>query len=362
MVEHRYRFLDGLRGWAAVVVLFHHTFVDGLPANNFMADRALWAHVFFLSGSLAVSVFFVVSGFSLSIRYLETGDEKGLIHIAAGRYLRLALPILAICAITYLLMVLKIIPPANQRPSPLDMFVDFTPTIGGLLNFSLVEVFASHSHAGTYDPPLWTMSYEFIGSFMVFAIVAIVRSWQLRSWSLASLFVVLAACHTYFALFVAGILIADLFRNSSQLKNAGLVGATLCAAGLVMPVSINDMTHIFAATCLTAGVAFFTPIRRLFENRLSNFLGYISFPLYLVQATVIYSFSVRGLDLLASSGFEPPIQRWLVGAATIPVAVFFAVVFCPVNDIAVKMSRRLGGACAMLFDDLKQKLPLRAAS
>ena len=130
----------------------------------------------------------------------------------------------------------------------------------------------------------------------------------------------------------------------------------------VMPVSINDMTHIFAATCLTAGVAFFTPIRRLFENRLSNFLGYISFPLYLVQATVIYSFSVRGLDLLASSGFEPPTQRWLVGAATIPVAVFFAVVFCPVNDIAVKMSRRLGGACTMLFDDLKQKLPLRAAS
>jgi peptidoglycan/LPS O-acetylase OafA/YrhL len=99
----RFRFLDGLRGWAAVVVLLHHLFVDGLPANSFMADRALWAKVFFLNGTLAVGVFFVISGFSLSIRYLETGDGGALGRVAAGRYLRLALPIFAICAVTYAL-------------------------------------------------------------------------------------------------------------------------------------------------------------------------------------------------------------------------------------------------------------------
>jgi peptidoglycan/LPS O-acetylase OafA/YrhL len=92
----RLRFLDGLRGWAAVVVLLHHVFIDGLPANALMADRSLWAKVFFLNGTLAVSVFFVISGFSLSIRYLETGNGSALGRIAAGRYLRLALPIFAI--------------------------------------------------------------------------------------------------------------------------------------------------------------------------------------------------------------------------------------------------------------------------
>ena len=74
----RLRFLDGLRGWAAVVVLLHHVFIDGLPANALMADRSLWAKVFFLNGTLAVSVFFVISGFSLSIRYLETGNGQRL--------------------------------------------------------------------------------------------------------------------------------------------------------------------------------------------------------------------------------------------------------------------------------------------
>ncbi len=44
----RFRFLDGLRGWAAVVVLLHHIFIDGLPPNSFMADRIFWAEECFL--------------------------------------------------------------------------------------------------------------------------------------------------------------------------------------------------------------------------------------------------------------------------------------------------------------------------
>jgi peptidoglycan/LPS O-acetylase OafA/YrhL len=95
---------------------------------------------------------------------------------------------------------------------------------------------------------------------------------------------------------------------------------------------------------MVAGVALFAPVTRLFENRVGDFLGWISFPLYLVQATVIYSFSVRGLDVLASFGFEPSMQRWVIGIATVPVAMVFAILFCPVNDLAVTLSRRFGAA------------------
>ena len=102
------------------VVLFHHIFVDGLPANDFMADRLFWARVFFMNGTFAVCLFFVISGFSLSISYLQTGDDRGLARMAAGRYVRLAVPIFAICAITYLLMTLNIIPPPAERPYPLE--------------------------------------------------------------------------------------------------------------------------------------------------------------------------------------------------------------------------------------------------
>lgn len=355
--QKRCRFLDGLRGWAAVVVLFHHIFIDALPPNTVMADRSLWAKVFFLNGTLAVCIFFVVSGFSLSIRYLETGDERGLARIAVGRYLRLALPIFVICAIVYTLLRLGAIPPAEQRPSPLDLFVAFVPTIKGLLSFSLLNVFVSYSGAETYDPPLWTMSYEFFGSFMVFSIVAITRSWRLRTWTIGTLFIALAACQTFFALFVAGILIADLYRQFDRSKFADLTGATLCAAGLLLlllPQAWFAFVYLAGATSLTAGVAFCTPVRRLFENRLSDFLGWISFPLYLTQAAVIYSLSLRGLDVFATFGFEPSAQRWIVGAATVPVAIFFAIAFCPINDAAVVLSRWFGLAFFTLYDKLSR--------
>ena len=128
---------------------------------------------FFLNGTLAVCVFFVISGFSLSIRYLETGDGRGLGRIAAGRYLRLALPILAICAITYVLLVSGLIPPAAQRPAPLDQFLGFHADARAAVRASrLLKVFVAYSGAETYDPPLWTMTYEFFGSFMVFAVIA----------------------------------------------------------------------------------------------------------------------------------------------------------------------------------------------
>jgi peptidoglycan/LPS O-acetylase OafA/YrhL len=351
----RFRFLDGMRGWAAVVVLLHHLFVDGLPANSFMADRALWAKVFFLNGTLAVSVFFVISGFSLSIRYLETGDGGALGRIAAGRYLRLALPIFAICALTYGLLVSGLIPPAAQRPSPLDQFLTFTPTIEGLLGFSLLKVFVAYSGAATYDPPLWTMSYEFFGSFMVFALIAYLRRSRLRTLLLAVLLLLLTGLQTYFALFVVGILLADLFALVGASTSADRIGAILCGAGLLLialPHTFFAAVYIGGASFLTAGAVLCAPVRRFFETRLSGFLGWVSFPLYLVQAAVIYALAPRGLDLLAAYGLAPEMQRWLLDFALIPVAFLCAIAFCPVNDFAVAASRRFGVSVVALGDDL----------
>ena len=164
---------------------------------------------------------------------------------------------------------------------------------------------------------------------------------------LGFLFAILAVYQSFFALFIAGILIADLFGKIDDPKSRNITGAILCGAGLVLsflPETGSRLMYVAAPVCMVAGVALFVPVKRLFENRVGDFLGWISFPLYLVQAAVIYSFSVRGLDVLASFGFEPSMQRWLVGIATVPVAFFFAVLFCPVNDFAVTLSRRFGSA------------------
>ena len=355
----RLRFLDGLRGWAAIVVLLHHVFVDGLPANGFMADRSLWAKVFFLNGTLAVCVFFVISGFSLSIRYLDRGDGSALARIAAGRYLRLALPIFAICAITHALLVFGVIPPPALRPPPLDVFLTFTPTLEQLFDFSLLKVFVAYSGAETYDPPLWTMSYEFYGSFIVFAVIALLRPSRLRTLMLSVLFAALASLQSYFALFIAGILIADIFLQGVRPAIADRAGAALCVGGLLLILLPNTWfgpVYVGGATCLTAGAIFCTPVRRFFESGLSGFLGWISFPLYLVQAAVIYAVAPRGLAILASFDVAPELQRWIVGVAILPLAFLCAIAFCPINDMAVTLSRRFGGGFVSLCEEIRRRL------
>lgn len=359
----RFGFLDGLRGWAAVVVLFYHVYIDGLPANALMADRALWTKAFFLNGTLAVCIFFVVSGFSLSIRYLETGDPRGLARIAAGRYLRLAIPIFAICAMTYALMLSGIIGPANLRPGPLDMYLSFAPSLQGLFGFSLFKVFFAYSGAETYVPPLWTMSYEFIGSFLVFASLAILGAWPWRTYVFAVLFLSLMLWQSYFALFVGGILIADIFIRRDKWPTASRYGAIAAICGVILTLSLTtqfNTVYIAAAMLLVAGVAFCPPIRSLFENRFASFLGWISFPLYLVQASVVYAFSVHGLQYLSAFGFSDHAARWLIGTATIPVAILCAISFCPINDLAVTVSRKFSAGFVAIFEGIDRRLTQRA--
>jgi peptidoglycan/LPS O-acetylase OafA/YrhL len=151
----------------------------------------------------------------------------------------------------------------------------------------LLKVFVAYSGADSYYPPLWTMTYEFFGSLMVFAAIACLRPSRLRTLLLAVLFLLLTALQIYFALFVAGILIADLFPLIGASTAANRAGAILCGAGLLLialPHTWFAAVYVGGAACLTAGVILCAPVRRFFESRLSNFLGWISFPLYLVQA------------------------------------------------------------------------------
>jgi peptidoglycan/LPS O-acetylase OafA/YrhL len=117
--------------------------------------------------------------------------------------------------------------------------------------------------------------------------------------------------------------------------------------------------YVGGATCLTAGAIFCEPVRGFFETRLSGFLGWISFPLYLVQAAVIYVLAPRGLDLLASFGLAAEMQRWILGAALLPIAIVAAIAFCPINDFAVAASRWFGTSVVALGDEIGRRLARR---
>jgi hypothetical protein len=48
-------------------------------------------------------------------------------------------------------------------------------------------------------------------------------------------------------------------------------------------------------------------------------------------------------------------QRWIVGAALLPIAILCAVAFCPINDLAMKLARRLGAGVVAFCDEIDRR-------
>ena len=343
----RYVFLDGLRGWGAVVVLLFHYLVQVFPPSD--ESASVLRRILFLNGSMAVWVFFVVSGFSLSIGYVERRDARTLARLAIGRYPRLAIPVVSACSLVHLMMVSGVIYPPSARPDALKPFLSFEPTLSHLFRFSLFDVFRPHSLFDSYIPPLWTMSFELIGSAVVIALLAICGRAAWRLWAYAVLTLVLAAFASFYALFVAGMLLAELYVRglpetwwSRALLIVGVV------AGFVVPIfywiGLPAGPGLLGIIAWCSGAIFLAPLRHLFELPLSRWLGRISFPLYLVHAPLVYSWCLYLLRQLGTLGLTQVTTNLIVVAISVPVAILVAWLFTPINEFAIAIARRLGKA------------------
>lgn len=294
--------IDGIRGWAAFVVLLFHIFGEMLKYAVPAVNNAWFAPL--LAGDIAVLVFFVLSGDALSSAFFAGGGNKVIDRLLVRRYLRLTIPIVMSCAITYLIMVLGFdfhIQAAKvlQRPDWLAQFLQFKASIVGLLRYSMLGVYVSHTRELSYSPFLWTMSIEMIGSMLVFLLCYLWKTLKNPHWICLVLIIWLTALGSYFSLFYAGVLLGycrqqgyfeKLLDNKSHQIAVpciliAIAGMLILTKGLHRPIILTLPISMLLVFC------FYTQkqIKLFFSNKLSRFLGDISFPLYLIHFQVLIS-------------------------------------------------------------------------
>jgi peptidoglycan/LPS O-acetylase OafA/YrhL len=339
----RLKFLDGLRGWGAVIVLLYHVFCDGLPVDAAFAESLKLFLPF--NGVMAVFVFFVVSGFSLSVRYLADGDVRRWSKIAAGRYLRLAIPIFAACLLVHIVMVCGFVAPPGERLAKFGRFFNFDPTVIHLLKFSLFDVFFDYSALQTYIGPLWTMSVELFGSFVVLVAVVICRPLPFRWFfllALAGLILWLAPTDSttaMLAMFPLGAAIADWFNRGWLDAIPKPFGFMLLLIGCLVPVLLPagvTTWGLIGTSSLTLGCIAVSRIRNWLSGPLSAHLGKISFPLYLMHGPVL---CFVGEPLMRHFGHGPG-SKILIEMAVVVLSFASAYAFWPVNEFAISAARR----------------------
>lgn len=66
---NRIYFLDGIRGWGAIMVVLFHFYILGFPIS--LEASVFLKKIFLFNGGMAVYLFFIASGFSLTIGYFN---------------------------------------------------------------------------------------------------------------------------------------------------------------------------------------------------------------------------------------------------------------------------------------------------
>jgi peptidoglycan/LPS O-acetylase OafA/YrhL len=342
--DKRYIYLDGMRGWASSFVLLYHVFVEATPVTP--ASKALGVYLPF-NGLLAVYLFFFISGFSLSVGYFSTGDLRGWIRIAAARYLRLVIPIFVACLIVHIALVTKIVDPTPYYP-----FLGFTPTLSHLMQFSLFDVFFRYDFGQTYIGPLWTMSPELYGSAVTLAAALLVRPLPLRSFILLGLSAVIylkptSATLQLLTFFPLGAAIADWTLRGWVDRVPRFAAYAMIAAGCAIPVLAPGnafYSGLTAGPLLMIGCIAAPQVRSFLSNGFSQWLGRISFPLYLIHGPILNIITeplMPGPDMIAG--------RFLVDLAAVGLSLIAAICFSPVNDLSIAVSRRFGRFVADLI-------------
>ncbi len=383
--ERRIPYLDTLRGLASVQVLLSHAMLAffigtffAAPSSGTLAGYLAATPLFFLlDGASAVCIFFVLSGYVLTPVFTHSRATNGA--LICSRFLRLAIPAIAGCALSAFLF--QIFGGDNQAagtlanswwlsenwrpPTSLWIFQDAIVN-GVLLGFrdsSIVQWlgFPAASLAPmpeSYVAPLWTLSIEFYGSLLVL-LLARVRSRTLL------ILATLVLCRSYLFCFVAGHIAARFELGGKRLLVSWPLAALAATLGLgvclishfrsphalvyVCSVSLQFLApcplakpdylmRVYGATLLTLGIMQCAPLRTFLQHRWLSALGRLSFPIYLTHWPIIFGLGSFSLVMLAPWAGAPQ-ARLLAMIISIVATIVAARCFEPIDQAALRVAR-----------------------
>ena len=343
--------LDGLRGFAALLVYWMHHQLWAHEGVWIFENAFGWdgnyrfvcfpgIRVFFSGGHAAVAVFFVISGYVLSLAPLrllheDSRLEDNLSSALFRRWVRLFLPVIATTFIFMTSWHLFNIRSGSLTADPPERTYahELWKWYCDLKNFSFV--FTSEV-TNAYNDHLWSIPMEFRGSIVVYtSLLAFARCRTNVRLGLEAglvLYFLYIVDGWYCALFMMGALLCDLHLLAEKDQSPAIFSWLVALQGWIYYVLIvlslylagvpsisGDIAHLrkepgwyllsfmkpqavfdfrwfyrfWAATFAMISIPRIPCLRSFFESRFCQYLGKISYGLYLVHGPVLWTLGDR---------------------------------------------------------------------
>jgi peptidoglycan/LPS O-acetylase OafA/YrhL len=356
--------LDGLRGIAALVVVIFHLSLIAQPYLDTKSTGDAW---WWLSetplrlatdGTQAVLLFFVLSGLVVALPALRAGITKfSWKKYFASRFLRLYIP--AWGALVLASILIFCIPRASGNVTS-NFWLDTTNAKSVqfttfLQNATLMKV------GNATDNVLWSLRWEIIFSALlplfVLAAVLIRRSWIAFGLAMVGCVAltigdpVHANAAFYLPVFMMGTLMASRLEAIQEWSARRSRRFWIVALGTSLFFMVATQIFLFAAPSGSpvfgmlwslvgvgaAGIILcaigFASFENFLNTRVSQFLGKISFSLYLIHVPIIATLAYALGDA----------QWWLVGIIGIPLSIGAATPFHRYVEVpSQRLAKRVG--------------------
>jgi peptidoglycan/LPS O-acetylase OafA/YrhL len=352
--------LEALRGLAAFIVVAWHFLWAFDPAklgivDGFDPSATILGSVGFASidGPAAVTLFFVLSGFVLPLGFFRSGHTDIVMRAAAKRWLRLVCLVMLAVLLSWLLFRLGLY--RHREAAQLSQSA-WLGTFGGSLLGALAEgsLFAFLREPDMYDPVLWTMHHEFLGSFVTFFLAVVMCRARAAAavWLLVVAAVVVQFTDPYLIAFVLGTGLAWLVARFDIRLSPGVALACIAAGiflfGYLEPrgayaafAAVQDpgparfdriAIHTVSGLMIIVGLIGNHRLGLSLASPPFRLLGRLSFPVYLFHFPLLCSVAC-GLFVVLQPAMSHQGTLLLVAAVYAPLVIGVGYLFARVDDL-----------------------------
>ncbi len=316
--------IEGTRGVAAFIVLLSHlslTFFPYLHSFEVSPDSQYYIQnilhnspfAFSYSGTFAVYVFFVLSGYILT----HVASKKNFYEFAVmflKRYPRLMIPATISCVLAYVAFNTPFLSCKTMLTDWIREYGDFNYTFIGAVYNGVIESFIIGKSA--YNPVLWTIHIELIGSFFIFGLCFLEK---FNLFNIRGLFVLhsgLIICLTGMALFTneqigLGLIafMAGQLLYCAKIRIVPGLSIAIFLIGIYLAGAHNDsfsyswlifilgnktytICNFLSGILVVYSIILNERLSDLFSKRMFILMGKLSFSVYLIHLPIISTIGV----------------------------------------------------------------------